>query len=64
MVVNISETTGDGEKDVFDDYEADQSESQQVGDGEEDLFSEDNNTDVDLEGGSKETVTKQPNPQK
>ena len=57
MVVNVSETTADGEKDVSDDYEADQSESQEVGDGEEDLFSEDINADVDLEGGSEETVT-------
>ena len=57
MVVNVSETTADGEKDVSDDYEADQSESQEVVDGEEDLFSDDINADVDLEGGSKETVT-------
>ena len=57
MVVNISETTADGEKDVSDDYEADQSESQEVVDGEEDLFSDDINADVDLEGGSEETVT-------
>ena len=57
MVVNISETTADGEKDVSDDYEADQSESQEVGDGEDDLFSEDINADIDLEGGSEETVT-------
>ena len=56
MVVNVSETTADGEKDVSDDYEADQSESQEVVDGEEDLFSDDINADVDLEGGSKETV--------
>ena len=75
MVVNISETTADCQKDVPDDYEADYEESQEVddgeelyenngegqvlfeGDGEEDLFSEDANTDIDLEGGSKETVT-------
>ena len=57
MVVNISETTADGEKDVSDDYEADQSESQEVVDGEEDLFSDDINADVDLEGGSEETIT-------
>ena len=75
MVVNISETTADCQKDVSDDYEADYEESQEVddgeelyenngegqvpfeGDGEEDLFSEDANTDIDLEGGSEETVT-------
>ena len=75
MVVNISETTADCQKNVSDDYEADQSESQEVGDGEEwyendnegqvpfegdgeeDLFSEDTNADVDLEGGSEETIT-------
>ena len=57
MVVNVSETTADGEKDVSDDYEADQSESQEVVDGEEDLFSDDINADIDLEGGSEETVT-------
>ena len=57
MVVNVSETIADGEKDVSDDYEADQSESQEVVVGEEDLFSEDINADVDLEGGSEETIT-------
>ena len=57
MVVNVSETTADGEKDVSDDYEADQSESQEVVDGEEDLFSDDINADVDVEGGSEETIT-------
>ena len=73
MVVNISNTTADCEKDVSDDYEAEQSESQEVadgdelyandgqipfeGDGEEDLFSEETNADVHLEGGSEETVT-------
>ena len=57
MVVNVSETTADCEEDVSDDYKADQSESQEVGDGEEDLFSEDINADIDLEGGSEETVT-------
>ena len=62
MLVNVSNTTAD-QKDISDDYEADQSESQEVGDewcenaGEEDLFSEDTNADVDLEGGSEETVT-------
>ena len=62
VLVNVSNTTAD-QKDISDDYEADQSESQEVGDewcenaGEEDLFSEDTNADVDLEGGSEETVT-------
>ena len=62
MLVNVSNTTAD-QKDISDDYEADQSESQEVGDewcenaGEEDLFSEDTNADVDLEGGSEETIT-------
>ena len=57
MVVNISETIVDCEKDVSDDYGADQSEFQEVGDGEEDLFSKGINADIDLEGGSKGTIT-------
>ena len=73
MVVNISNTTADCQKDVSDDYKADQSESQEVGDGdksyendgqipfegdgEEDIFSEETNADVNIEGGSEETVT-------
>ena len=56
MVVNVSETTVDCKKDVSDEYEADQSESQE-GDGEENLFPKDISIDIDLEGGSEETIT-------
>ena len=55
MVVNVSETTADCQKDVSNDYEADQSESQEVDDGEE-LYENNDEGQVLFEGDGEEDL--------
>ena len=55
MVVNVSETTADCQKDVLDDYKADQSESQEVNEGEQ-LYENNGEGQIPFEGDGEEDL--------